>query len=232
MQEERVKILLMIRLINISASYNNKTKALDCVSLDIEDGEFVFIVGESGAGKTTLFKLFTKEIKPSNGDIVVFKRSLNDLRGKEIALYRRKLGIIFQDFKLLKNKNVFDNIAFPQVLLGMNEKDIKKRVDSMLSIVDLADKSFKSIDELSMGQQQKVAIARALINKPKIILADEPTGNLDPQSTKEIIELLNKINQFGTTVIVITHDMSIVRHMNKRVIQIRQGQVAKDGYVQ
>ncbi|MDO5564829.1 MAG: cell division ATP-binding protein FtsE [Eubacteriales bacterium] len=222
----------MIRLINISASYNNKTKALDCVSLDIEDGEFVFIVGESGAGKTTLFKLFTKEIKPSNGDIVVFKRSLNDLRGKEIALYRRKLGIIFQDFKLLKNKNVFDNIAFPQVLLGMNEKDIKKRVDSMLSIVDLADKSFKSIDELSMGQQQKVAIARALINKPKIILADEPTGNLDPQSTKEIIELLNKINQFGTTVIVITHDMSIVRHMNKRVIQIRQGQVAKDGYVQ
>lgn len=221
----------MIKLINVTTAYNKKSLALDSVSLEINDGEFVFIVGETGAGKTTLFKLFTKELKPTKGDIVVFKKSLNELRGKEIALYRRKLGIIFQDFKLLKNKNVFDNIAYSQNVLGVDDYEIQRKVKNMLDIVDLSDKKDKAIDELSMGQRQKVAIARALINKPKIILADEPTGNLDPGATNEIMDLLNKINSYGTTVIVITHDINIVKNMNKRVILLKEGRVARDGYL-
>lgn len=221
----------MIKLINVTTAYNKKSLALDSVSLEINDGEFVFIVGETGAGKTTLFKLFTKELNPTKGDIVVFKKSLNELRGKEIALYRRKLGIVFQDFKLLVNKNVFDNIAYPQNVLGMDDYEIERKVKNMLDIVDLADKKDKSINELSMGQRQKVAIARALINKPKIILADEPTGNLDPGATSEIMDLLTKINEYGTTVIVITHDINIVKNMNKRVILLKDGKVARDGYI-
>lgn len=219
----------MIRFSNVSLQYNESKYALKDVNLRIAEGEFVFIVGKTGAGKSTLFKLLTREITPSNGSIRVFKENIEFIPDKIIPFYRRKLGVIFQDFKLLKDRNVFENVAFAQEVIGENDLFIKKRVIKLLTLVGIRNKASKMPTELSGGEKQKVAIARAIINKPRVLLADEPTGNLDEVSTNDIISLLETINENGTTVIVITHDLHLVSRMKKRVIRIENGSVVYDG---
>ena len=218
----------MIKFYNVSLKYDKDSYAINGVNLKINEGEFVFVVGKTGAGKSTLFKLLTRELKPTSGTIKVFNDNIADLSDKLIPYYRRQLGVVFQDFKLLEDKNVYENIAFAQEVIGANTFKIKKRVMRLLNIVDLRNKADKMPYELSGGEKQKVAIARALINKPKILLADEPTGNLDEMSTNEIIALLDIINKNGTTVVVITHDMHLVERMNKRVIKHDEGNLVYD----
>ena len=218
----------MIKFYNVSLKYDKDSCAINGVNLKINEGEFVFVVGKTGAGKSTLFKLLTRELKPTSGTIKVFNDNIADLSDKLIPYYRRQLGVVFQDFKLLEDKNVYENIAFAQEVIGANTFKIKKRVMRLLNIVDLRNKADKMPYELSGGEKQKVAIARALINKPKILLADEPTGNLDEMSTNEIIALLDIINKNGTTVVVITHDMHLVERMNKRVIKLDEGNLVYD----
>ena len=220
----------MIRFNKVSLKYDKDTYAIRDLSLKIEEGEFVFIVGKTGAGKSTLFKLLTREIVPSSGSIKVFKDNIEYISDKLIPYYRRQLGVIFQDFKLLEDRNVYENVAFAQEVIGINSFKIRKRVLKILSIVGLRNKVSKMPYELSGGEKQKVAIARALINKPKILLADEPTGNLDEVSTNEIINLLDSINQNGTTVVVITHDIHLVGRMKKRVIRLDEGNLVYDDY--
>ena len=219
----------MILFKNVSVKYGNNTVLKD-VNLRIDEGEFVFIVGKSGAGKTTLFKLLTREITQTSGVIKVFNENISYLRNREIPYYRRKLGIIFQDFKLLSDRNVFQNIAFAQEVIGASAFSIKKRVNKILNLVGIRQKANKMPNELSGGEKQKVAIARAIINKPKLVLADEPTGNLDEISTNEIMDLLETINQNGTTVVCITHDVHLVDRMDKRVIRIDEGNLVYDDY--
>lgn len=219
----------MIIFKNVSVKYGNHTVLKD-VNLRIDEGEFVFIVGKSGAGKTTLFKLLTREITQTSGVIKVFNENLSYLRNREIPYYRRKLGIIFQDFKLLNDRNVYQNIAFAQEVIGASAFNIKKRVMKILNLVGIRQKANKMPNELSGGEKQKVAIARAIINKPKLVLADEPTGNLDEISTNEIMDLLETINQNGTTVVCITHDVHLVDRMDKRVIRIDEGNLIYDDY--
>ncbi len=218
----------MIKFYNVSLKYDKDSYAINGVNLKINEGEFVFVVGKTGAGKSTLFKLLTRELKPTSGTIKVFNDNIANLSDKLIPYYRRQLGVVFQDFKLLEDKNVYENIAFAQEVIGANTFKIKKRVMRLLNIVDLRNKADKMPYELSGGEKQKVAIARALINKPKILLADEPTGNLDEMSTNEIIALLDIINKNGTTVVVITHDMHLVERMNKRVIKLDEGNLVYD----
>ena len=220
----------MIRFNNVSLKYDKDTYAVQDLSLKIEEGEFVFIVGKTGAGKSTLFKLLTRELKPTSGSIKVFKENIEYISNKNIPYYRRKLGVVFQDFKLLEDRNVYENVAFAQEVIGVNAFKIKKHVIKILNLVGLRNKATKMPYELSGGEKQKVAIARAIINKPKILLADEPTGNLDEMSTNEIIGLLDTINQNGTTVIIITHDMHLVERMNKRVIRLDEGNLVYDDY--
>ena len=220
----------MIRFNNVSLKYDKDTYAIRDLSLKIDEGEFVFIVGKTGAGKSTLFKLLTRELKPSSGSIKVFKDNIEYISNRDIPYYRRKLGVVFQDFKLLEDRNVYENIAFAQEVIGVNSFKIKKHVIKILNIVGLRNKANKMPNELSGGEKQKVAIARAIINKPKILLADEPTGNLDEVSTNEIINLLNTINQNGTTVVIITHDMHLVERMNKRVVRLDEGNLIYDDY--
>ena len=219
----------MIIFKNVSVKYGNNTVLKD-VNLRIDEGEFVFIVGKSGAGKTTLFKLLTREITQTSGVIKVFNENISFLRNREIPYYRRKLGIIFQDFKLLNDRNVFQNIAFAQEVIGASTFNIKKRVNKILNLVGIRQKANKMPNELSGGEKQKVAIARAIVNKPKLVLADEPTGNLDEISTNEIMNLLETINQNGTTVVCITHDVHLVDRMDKRVIRIDDGNLIYDDY--
>ena len=219
----------MIIFKNVSVKYGNNTVLKD-VNLRIDEGEFVFIVGKSGAGKTTLFKLLTREITQTSGIIKVFNENISYLRNREIPYYRRKLGIIFQDFKLLNDRNVFQNIAFAQEVIGASTFNIKKRVNKILNLVGIRQKANKMPNELSGGEKQKVAIARAIINKPKLVLADEPTVNLDEISTNEIMNLLETINQNGTTVVCITHDVHLVDRMDKRVIRIDEGNLIYDDY--
>ena len=218
----------MIKFNKVSLKYDKDTYAVHDLSLVIEEGEFVFIVGKTGAGKSTLFKLLTRELKPTSGSIKVFKENIEYISNKKIPYYRRKLGVVFQDFKLLEDRNVYENVAFAQEVIGVNAFKIKKRVIKILNLVGLRNKASKMPNELSGGEKQKVAIARAIINKPKILLADEPTGNLDEISTNDIINLLNSINQNGTTVVVITHDMHLVERMNKRVIRLDEGNLIYD----
>ena len=220
----------MIRFNNVSVKYDKDVYAIKDLSLRINEGEFVFIVGKTGAGKSTLFKLLTREIKPFSGSIKVFKDNIEYINDRDIPYYRRQLGVIFQDFKLLEDRNAFENIAFAQEVIGINPFKIKKRVIKLLNIVGLRNKAHKMPNELSGGEKQKVAIARAIVNKPKILLADEPTGNLDEVSTNEIMSLLDSINQNGTTVVVITHDMHLVERMNKRVIRLDEGNIVYDDY--
>lgn len=220
----------MIRFNNVSVKYDKEVYAIKDLSLKINEGEFVFIVGKTGAGKSTLFKLLTREIKPFSGSIKVFRDNIEYINDRDIPYYRRQLGVIFQDFKLLEDRNAFENVAFAQEVIGINPFKIKKRVIKLLNIVGLRNKAHKMPNELSGGEKQKVAIARAIVNKPKILLADEPTGNLDEMSTNEIMNLLDSINQNGTTVVVITHDMHLVERMNKRVIRLDEGNIVYDDY--
>ena len=220
----------MIKFNNVSLKYDKDAYAIKDLSLKINEGEFFFIVGKTGAGKSTLFKLLTRELKPTSGTIKVFNDNIEFLSDKLLPYYRRQLGVIFQDFKLLEDRNAYENIAFAQEVIGANTFKIKKRVMRLLNIVDLRNKANKMPNELSGGEKQKVAIARALINKPRILLADEPTGNLDEISTNEIMSLLDIINKNGTTVVVITHDMHLVERMNKRVIKLDEGNLVYDDY--
>ena len=218
----------MIRLEHVSKSYSAGIPALNDVSLDIEAGEFVFIVGDSGSGKSTLIKLLLKELEPTEGTITINGRKLNKIRRRQIPKFRRNVGVVFQDFRLLKDRNIYDNVAFAQKVIGESSRNIKKNVPAMLSMVGLAAKYRSYPRQLSGGEQQRVAIARALINEPKILLADEPTGNLDNHNAWEIMKLLEEINSRGTTVVVVTHNLEIVKAMNKRVITMKKGVVAED----
>ena len=218
----------MISLEHVSKSYAAGIPALNDINIEIDSGEFVFIVGDSGSGKSTLIKLLLKELDPTEGTISVNGTKLNRLRRRQIPKFRRNIGVVFQDFRLLKDRNVYENIAFAQRVIGESTRNIKKNVPTMLSMVGLAAKYKSNPKQLSGGEQQRVAIARALINQPKILLADEPTGNLDNKNAWEIMKLLEEINSKGTTVIVVTHNMEIVKQMNKRIITMQQGVVISD----
>lgn len=218
----------MIKLEHVSKSYTAGIPALNDVSLDIEEGEFVFIVGDSGSGKSTLIKLLLKEMEPTEGTITINNKKLNKIKRRQIPKFRRNIGVVFQDFRLLKDRNIYDNVAFAQKVIGESNRSIKKNVPSMLSMVGLAAKYRSYPRQLSGGEQQRVAIARALINEPKILLADEPTGNLDNHNAWEIMKLLEEINSRGTTVVVVTHNLEIVKAMNKRVITMKKGVVVED----
>lgn len=218
----------MIKLEHVSKSYSAGIPALNDVSLHIEEGEFVFVVGNSGSGKSTLIKLLLKELEPTEGVITINGRELNAIRRKQIPRYRRNVGVVFQDFRLLKDRNVYENVAFAQRVIGTSARTIRSSVPVMLSMVGLAAKYKSYPKQLSGGEQQRVAIARALINRPKILLADEPTGNLDNHNAWEIMKLLDEINQRGTTVVVVTHNMDIVKAMKKRVITMKKGVIVSD----
>ena len=218
----------MIKLEHVSKSYTAGIPALNDVSLDIEEGEFVFIVGDSGSGKSTLIKLLLKELEPTEGTITINNKKLNKIKRRQIPKFRRNIGVVVQDFRLLKDRNIYDNVAFAQKVIGESNRSIKKNVPSMLSMVGLAAKYRSYPRQLSGGEQQRVAIARALINEPKILLADEPTGNLDNHNAWEIMKLLEEINSRGTTVVVVTHNLEIVKAMNKRVITMKKGVVVED----
>ena len=218
----------MIKLEHVSKSYSAGIPALNDVSLNIEEGEFVFVVGDSGSGKSTLIKLLLKELEPTEGTITINGRKLNKIRRRQIPKFRRNIGVVFQDFRSLKDRNIYDNVAFAQKVIGESNRSIKKNVPKLLSMVGLAAKYRSYPRQLSGGEQQRVAIARALINKPKILLADEPTGNLDANNAWEIMKLMEEINEQGTTVVVVTHNLEIVKAMNKRVITMQKGVVVDD----
>ena len=226
----------MIDLENVTNAYSTGVHALNGVSLHIDKGEFVFIVGDSGSGKSTLIKLLLKELNPTSGTIKVNGINLNKMKQRAIPKYRRKIGVVFQDFRLLKDRNVYENIAFAQRVVITPSKQIRKNVPMMLSLVGLAEKYKSYPKQLSGGEQQRVALARALVNRPNILLADEPTGNLDPKNSKEIMKLLETINERGTTVLVVTHNQEIVDQMKKRVIAMHKGVIISDerkaGYTQ
>lgn len=218
----------MIKLEHVSKSYSAGIPALNDVNLNIEEGEFVFIVGDSGSGKSTLIKLLLKELDPTSGTITIYGRKLNKIKRRQIPKFRRNIGVVFQDFRLLKDRNIYDNVAFAQKVIGESTRSIKKNVPTMLSMVGLAAKYRSYPKQLSGGEQQRVAIARALVNKPKILLADEPTGNLDSNNAWEIMKLMEEINEQGTTVVVVTHNLEIVKAMNKRVITMQKGVIVED----
>lgn len=219
---------VIISLRNVSKSYVKDVPALSNVNIQIRRGEFVFIVGSSGSGKSTLIRLLLRELKPTSGSIMVNGLQVDKLRRSRIPKLRRSMGVVFQDFRLLKDRNVYENVAFAQRIIQKPMREMKRNVPNMLATVGLAGKYKANPDELSGGEQQRVAIARALVNEPPILVADEPTGNLDPKNTMEIMHLLEKINENGTTVIVVTHDDKMVDEMKKRVITIRKGVVISD----
>ena len=219
----------MITLKDVTKIYDKGAQpAIDHMSLEIEKGEFVFVVGDSGSGKTTLIKLLLKELDPTSGELEVNGKNLGKLRRGKISKYRRGLGVVFQDFRLLKDRDVYENVAFAQRVIEMPNRIIKKRVPEVLTLVGLANKYKSRPKELSGGEQQRVALARALVNRPDILLADEPTGNLDPKNSEEIMHLLEEINARGTTVLVVTHNREIVNKMRKRVIRLRNGVIVSD----
>lgn len=225
---EEKKNVPMIRMDQVSMQYFTGVDALCDVSIRIEKGEFVFVVGKSGSGKSTFIKLLLKELNPSEGRIFVAGRQVTNLSRKQVSLYRRQIGVVFQDFRLLKNKTVYENIEFAQQIIGMNKREIARNVAIMLEMVGLKGKENAYPGELSGGEQQRVAIARALINNPAILLADEPTGNLDPQMAWEIMMLLQEINKMGTTVVVVTHNNDVVDIMKKRVVTLDNGSIVSD----
>ena len=218
----------MIKLVNIQKEYDNGTKALKGIDLQIADGEFVFLVGPSGSGKSTILKLITAEVAPTSGRIQVNGYNLNNIKPSQVPYMRRTLGVIFQDFRLIEKKTVWENLAFAMRAVGATQRDIKKRIPYVLELVGLAGKDDRFPDELSGGEQQRVAIARALVNNPFMIIADEPTGNLDPQRSLEIMTLLERINELGTTVLVVTHEKDLVNRFSKRVVAIENGKVISD----
>ncbi|AEE95860.1 cell division ATP-binding protein FtsE [Mahella australiensis] len=218
----------MIRLVNVSKVYDNGVTALSNVNINIKAGDFVFLVGPSGAGKTTIIKLLLKEIEPTSGDIFVNDKNITVLKRREIPYFRRNIGVVFQDFRLLPDRNVYDNIAFAMQVVGTPSKEIRRRVPLMLSLVNLSSKAYAYPNELSGGEQQRVALARAIANNPPVLIADEPTGNLDPDTGWDIVNLLSEINRRGTTVIMATHAKEIVDAMRKRVIILKKGTVISD----
>lgn len=219
----------MIRLIDAEKVYENGTHALKGVSFTVEDGEFAFLVGPSGSGKSTIIKLLTGEIVPTAGRVMVNGFSMSRIHERQIPYMRRTIGVIFQDFRLIANKTVYDNLALAMRAVGAQPKELRSRIPYVLALVGLADKGNRYPDELSGGEQQRVAIARALVNNPSTIVADEPTGNLDPARSLEIMTLLERINALGTTVIVVTHERGLVNRFNKRIILLHEGRVIGDG---
>lgn len=218
----------MIRLSDVVKEYESGTTALKGISLRIEDGEFVFLVGPSGSGKSTIIKLLTGEIVPTSGQIAVNGFSLTNIAERQIPLLRRSVGVIFQDFRLIEKKTVYENLGFAMRAVGSSPREIKKRIPYVLELVGLEGKTDRYPNELSGGEQQRVAIARALINNPSTIIADEPTGNLDPARSLEIMRLLERINQLGTTMVVVTHEKDLVNQFRKRVITLDQGLIMSD----
>ena len=218
----------MIRLIDIEKEYDNGTKALQGVSLRIDDGEFVFLVGPSGSGKSTIIKLITAEVAPTDGRLMVNGYNLNNIRPNQVPHMRRTLGVIFQDFRLIDKKTVWENLAFVMRAVGSSNREIRRRIPYVLELVGLEKKAKHYPGELSGGEQQRVAIARALVNNPSMIIADEPTGNLDPQRSLEIMTLLGRINELGTTVLVVTHEKALVNRFAKRVVAIENGRIISD----
>ena len=219
----------MIRLTNVEKTYDNGTHALNGISFEIQDGEFVFLVGPSGSGKSTIIKLLTGELVPSRGRVMINGFSMSNITQRQIPLMRRTIGVIFQDFRLIGNKTVYDNLSLAMRAVGASAREIKTRIPYVLGLVGLDGKGRRFPDELSGGEQQRVAIARALVNNPSTIVADEPTGNLDPARSLAIMTLLERINALGTTVIVVTHERGLVNHFNKRIILLNDGLVIGDG---
>ena len=218
----------MITLDHVSKSYSTGAPALNDVSIHIEPGEFVFIVGDSGSGKSTLIKLLLRELLPTSGNIVVNGTNVGKLKHRQIPKFRRNIGVVFQDFRLLMDRNVYENVAFAQRVVQIPNKQIRKNVPSILSVVGLAGKYKARPRQLSGGEQQRVAVARALVNEPPILLADEPTGNLDPKNSWEIMKLLDAVNKQGTTIVVVTHNREIVNEMKKRVVTMKRGVIISD----
>ncbi len=219
----------MIEFTDVTKSYVEGNEALRGISLQVEDGEFAFLVGPSGSGKSTIIKLITGELKPTSGTVHVNGYSLERIRKREIPYLRRTVGVVFQDFRLIANKSVYENVAFAMRAVGAKEKEVRVRVPYILELVGLENKSRRRPNELSGGEQQRLAIARALVNNPSTIIADEPTGNLDPAMALEIMSLLQEINNLGTTMLVVTHARELVEQFGKRVIAINEGLVVHDG---
>ena len=218
----------MIEFNNVSKIYNNNVKALSNVSVKIDSGDFVFLVGPSGSGKSTFIKMLLKEIEPTMGSITVADKDLSEIKRNQIPYYRRKIGMVFQDFRLIPTLNVYENVAFAMRVVEASQKEIRKRVPMVLSLVGLSHKYKMFPSELSGGEQQRVSLARAIVNNPSVLIADEPTGNLDPDTANEIMELLNDINKSGTTIVMATHAKDIVDSMKKRVIAIEKGTIVRD----
>ena len=218
----------MVRFTDVFKTYENGTKALKGVSFERQDGEFVFLVGPSGSGKTTIIKLITGEIAPMDGEVNVNGYDMGSIKFSKMPYMRRTLGVVFQDFRLMEGKTVYENVAFAMRVDGASNKEIRRRVPYVLELVGLDKRMMRRPDELSGGEQQRVAIARALVNNPRVVIADEPTGNLDPARSLEIMMLLEKINELGTTVLVVTHEKELVNNFNKRVIAIDAGRVVSD----
>ncbi len=218
----------MLEFIEVNKVYKNDVCALKDLSFKVEDGEFVFLIGASGAGKTSIIKMLLREIKPTTGEIIVDNVNIVKLRNRKIPQLRKTMGVVFQDFRLLEGKTVFDNIKYPLQILGVSKKEITKRVTEILELVGLSQRANSFPNQLSGGEQQRVCIARALINRPKYLIADEPTGNLDPNTSEEIMKLLLDVNAKGTTVIVSTHDRDIVNKLKKRVISMNHGSMIND----
>ena len=218
----------MIEFNNVSKIYNNNVKALSDVSVKINSGDFVFLVGPSGSGKSTFIKMLLKEIEPTMGNITVADRNLSEIKRNQVPYYRRKIGMVFQDFRLIPTLNVYENVAFAMRVVEASQKEIRKRVPMVLSLVGLSHKYKMFPIELSGGEQQRVSLARAIVNNPSVLIADEPTGNLDPDTAKEIMELLEDINKSVTTIVMATHSKYIVDNMKKRVIAIEKGSIVRD----
>jgi cell division transport system ATP-binding protein len=219
----------VINFDSVSKQYkNSNTPALDGINLNIEQGEFVFLVGQSGSGKSSLLRLLLKEEKASSGTVTVDGINVAKLPNRKVPAFRRTMGIVFQDFRLLPGKTVFDNVAFGMEVIGKSKKEIQQRIPALLDLVGLEEKAHRLPSELSGGEQQRVALARAFVNKPKLLLADEPTGNLDPSTSVGIMKLLDRINRTGTTIVMATHDVAIVDQMRKRIVQMENGKIIRD----
>jgi len=219
----------MIRLTEVFKEYANGTKALKGVTFELNTGEFAFLVGPSGSGKSTIIKLLIGEIAPSDGEVIVNGQDMDNIKMRKMPYLRRTVGVIFQDFRLIENKSVYENVAFAMRVIGASNKEIRQRVPYVLELVGLEYKAKSKPDELSGGEQQRVAIARALVNNPRLIIADEPTGNLDPARSLELLLLLKKINDLGTTVLIVTHEKPLVDQFSQRVIAIDGGRIISDG---
>ena len=218
----------MIKFDNVTKNYSGGIVALDNINIHIEKGEFVFIVGQSGAGKSTFVKMLLKEEPPTKGEIIIDDMKINDLHRRRVPYLRRKMGVVFQDFRLLPKKTVYENVAYSMEIIGAKPKEVRKRVPLILSMVGLSNRANVYPDQLSGGEQQRVSMARAMINNPTLLIADEPTGNLDPETSWEIMRLLKQFNRNGTTIVMATHDQNIVDAMKMRVIQLENGKIIRD----